>query len=59
MFTWSAPVVVHVAKAVSGEHPVVGVIVKELIVGAVEKALLTTESGIPAPSLVRLSLLTA
>ena len=58
-FTWSAPVVTHVARAVSGEQPVVGVIVKELIVGAVENALRTTESGIPTPSLVRLSFLTA
>ncbi len=58
-FTWSAPVVTQVARAVSGEHPLVGVIVKELIVGAVEKALLTMESGMPTPSLVRLSFLMA
>ena len=58
-FTWSAPVVTHAARAVRGEQPVVGVIVKVLIVGAVEKALLTTESGIPTPSLVRLSFLMA
>ena len=59
MFTWSAPVVIHVARAVRGEQPESGVIVKELITGAVEKALRTTESGMPAPSLVRLSFLIA
>ena len=60
MFTWSAPVVIHVAVTESGEQPEEGVIVKELMMGAVEKALARRRrAGCALPSLVRLSFLIA
>src|ERR1700690_536706 len=59
MLTWSAPVVDHVAVTVSGEQPLEGEIVKEVMTGAVEKAPRETDSARLLPSLGGLSFLIA